>query len=96
MQILGHRGVYRAIPVICISYNLYPQHNGTPRESIQRRRGDGFREFWGGAGEGRGGGSSFNGCNIWGRVRRPNYKLDRSWKLRTKSSDRYEQQEGKA
>lgn len=53
-----------------------------------------------GAGEGQGGGggggSSFNGCDIWGRVRRPNYKLDRSWKLQTKSSDRYKQQEGKA
>lgn len=54
-----------------------------------------------GAGEGQGGGrggrSSFNGCDIRGRrVRRLNYKLDRSWKLRTKSSDRYKQQEGKA
>lgn len=55
MQILGHPGSLRAIPVICISYNLYPQHNGTPRESIQRRRGDGFQEFWGGGWRGTAG-----------------------------------------
>lgn len=94
LRSLGNLG---AIRVICISYTLYPQHNETPRESIWRVSGDGFQVVWGeGLARDRGEGPvSTKVTWRWGRVRRPNCKLDHGSYERN-NRDRYKQREDKA